>query len=112
MISTVSCNTLCYVHMFTCVLPGHLGKISSLSETNQQDTQSPHREPAIIDHTFSQNTYSIFGVNKNDAYDHDDDSSGQLVHKSVEKADSLHKDELKDSCSSFSTFNIPANQFL
>ena len=97
-----------------------MDKIASLSETNQQDTQSPCHEPAIIDHTLRQNTISTFGVmdspaaadDQNDAHVHTDDRSGQLVHKSVEEADSLHKDALENNHSSFSAFNVPANRFL
>lgn len=94
---------------------GHTDKNASLSETNRQDTQSPCREPAIIDQTLSRNTYSTFGVMDNAAAadDHNDDNHGQLVqHKSIEKADSLHKDGLEDNHSSFSTFSVPANRFL
>ena len=100
---------------------GHTDKNASLSETNRQDTQSPCHEPAIIDHTLSRNAYSTFGVmdnaaaadDHNDAYIHNDDNHGQLLrHKSIEKADSLHKDGLEDNHSSFSTFSVPANRFL
>ena len=87
--------------------------------TTKQDVL-PSCEPSTIDQALCQTTFSTFGVTDRPtlADDHDGDdyenTSYHLLnqHRTVENSDSLNKDGLEDSHSSFSTFSVPANRYL
>lgn len=90
------------------------------SSTVKQEVVSSH-EPPTIDQALCQTTFSTFGVTNrpsvadDDHNSHDYENSGDYFlqqHRTVEQSDSLNKDGLEDSHSSFSTFSVPANQFL
>lgn len=93
---------------------GHTSSSASPSATSQ-DTCSPRCEPATIDHTLCQGTFSTFGVSGSPTTpdDYENIHADHFIqHKGVEKSDSQYKDGLEDSHSSFSTFSVPANRFL
>ena len=77
----------------------------------------PQPEPVTIDETLSQHTFSTFGVQDAPVMstdNHHHDSCDHPIEKkaAVEKTNSLHKDGLEESHSSFSTFSVPANRYL
>lgn len=95
--------------MYTCVSPTAAGP-----NAINPGTMLPHPEPVIIDETLSQNTFSTFCVQDTPIVATDnrnDDNCDHLVEKKgVAKTNSLHKDGLEESHSSFSTFSVPADQ--
>jgi len=80
-----------------------------------QDSSSPAgSQPVTIDQTFNQQIFSTFGVASNSptAKDHDSNHEHFVQQTEVDQTDSLYKDGLEESHSSFSTFNVPANQYI
>ena len=91
--------------------PAAIIQANIMSQTMTKQDILPSCEPSIIDRELCQTTYSTFGVTDRptvaDDYGSEDyENTGHHLLQQQRTADSLYKDRLEDSYSSFSAFSV------